>query len=81
MDGLFKIVLHSADPDDLTLKQARLLGRADHIFHEVNMSDAILNRARADAVRHVGAPPAPPPPGLVLHLQLQGSEDGKKNSG
>jgi len=31
---------------------------------------AILNRARADAVRHAGAPPLPAPEGLSLFLRL-----------
>lgn len=69
-DGLVVIDLNSADPDDLTLRQARLLGQADHIFHNGNVPDSILNRARADAVRQDGQPSDPPPPGLVLHLRL-----------
>lgn len=71
VDGLIDIVLASADPDDLTLRQARLLGEADHIFHDPSVPDAILNRARADAVRHCAAPPADIPGGLVLHLRLR----------
>jgi uroporphyrin-III C-methyltransferase/precorrin-2 dehydrogenase/sirohydrochlorin ferrochelatase len=63
------IALISADPDDLTLRAARLLGEADHIFHPAGTPTAILNRARADAVRHVAdAPPNAPPPGLSLWL-------------
>ncbi|MGH6631997.1 NAD(P)-dependent oxidoreductase [Sphingopyxis sp.] len=63
------IRLTSADPDDLTLRAARLLGEADHIFHPADLPAAILDRARADAVRHVAdAPPADPPPGLSLWL-------------
>ncbi|MBA3939796.1 MAG: siroheme synthase [Sphingopyxis sp.] len=63
------ILLASADPDDLTLRAARLLGEADHIFHAAGVPDAILNRARADAVRHgVETPPADPPPGLSLWI-------------
>src|SRR3546814_9057789 len=48
-------ILHltSADPDDLTLRAARLLGEADHIFHPADTPAAILDRARADAARHV----------------------------
>ena len=46
-----EIVLASDDPDDLTLRQARLLGMADTIVHEAGVSPAILARARADAVR------------------------------
>lgn len=70
-DGLVQISLTSADPDDLTLKQARLLGQADHIFHDRTVPETILNRARADAARHLGQPPEPLPSGLILHLQLQ----------
>ena len=63
------IHLTSPDPDDLTLRAARLLGEADHIFHATGVSAAILARARADAVRHVAdMPPADPPPGLSLWI-------------
>ncbi len=63
------IALASADPDDLTLRTARLLGEADHIFHSASVPAAILDRARADAVRHIAdAPPGDPPPGLSLWL-------------
>lgn len=63
------IALTSADPDDLTLRAARLLGEADHVFHAASVPAAILDRARADAVRHIAdAPPGDPPPGLSLWL-------------
>lgn len=63
------IALASADPDDLTLRSARLLGEADHIFHAASVPAAILDRARADAARHIAdAPPGDPPPGLSLWL-------------
>ena len=63
------ITLASADPDDLTLRAARLLGEADHIFHAASVPAAILDRARADAARHIAdAPPGDPPPGLSLWL-------------
>lgn len=63
------IAIASADPDDLTLRAARLLGEADHIFHPAGTPAAILDRARADTVRHIAeAPPADPPPGLSLWL-------------
>ena len=42
----------SDDPDDLTLRQARWLGTADLVLHDSTVTAAILNRARADAVRH-----------------------------
>ena len=65
------IHLTTPDPDDLTLRAARLLGEADHIFHPAAVRAAILTRARADAVRHVvEAPPADPPQGLSLWLEI-----------
>lgn len=48
------ITLTSADPDDLTLKQARLLASADLVVHSADVPAAILARARADAARQVG---------------------------
>lgn len=60
--GTYEVRLASADPDDLTLRQARLLGSADVVLHEAGVPQAILLRARADAVRRSignGAVPAP----------------------
>ena len=66
------IRLTGPDPDDLTLRAARLLGEADHIFHPLHVPAAILDRARADAVRHIAAaPPADPPAGLSLWLETR----------
>ena len=48
-------MLTSADPDDLTLRAARLLGQADVIRHDGDVPAAILVRARADAEVQVGA--------------------------
>ena len=45
------IRLQSDDPEDLTLRQARLLGMADVVLHAADIPPAILNRARADALR------------------------------
>ena len=56
------------DPDDLTLRQARLLGRADCILFESGIAPAILDRARADAVRIALPHDGTPPEGLVLRL-------------
>ena len=67
---LIEILLLSASPDDLTLLTARLLGQADHIFHDADVPPNILNRARADAVRVAGAPPVHVPDGLTLYLRL-----------
>ena len=65
------IRLTSASPDDLTLRAARLLGEADHIFYRAGIPAAILDRARADAVRHLAdMPPIDPPEGLSLWLEL-----------
>ena len=44
-------VLSSSDPEDLTLKQARWLGEADTILLDGEVPEAVLARARADAVR------------------------------
>ena len=51
--GVVEFCLVSTDPDDLTLRQARLLGSADVLVHEPKIPSAILDRARADAVRLV----------------------------
>lgn len=57
-----EIQLRSGDPDDLTLREARLMGSADRVVHEPSVPLAILDRARADAVREAvptGESPAP----------------------
>lgn len=65
------IRIASANPDHLTLQAARLLGEADHIYHAPTIPAAILNRARADAVRHIAeAPPSDLPDGLTLWLDF-----------
>jgi uroporphyrin-III C-methyltransferase/precorrin-2 dehydrogenase/sirohydrochlorin ferrochelatase len=51
------IALRSADPEDLTLREARWLALADRIVHAPDTPPAILDRARADAERIVGAVP------------------------
>lgn len=68
-----EIRVRSADPDDLTLREARLLGSADLLAHEADVPEAILLRARADAARLVLAPrqPAPEGQGLVVALRYQ----------
>jgi uroporphyrin-III C-methyltransferase/precorrin-2 dehydrogenase/sirohydrochlorin ferrochelatase len=63
------IALRSADPDDLTLRQARWLAGADRVYHRGDVPPAILARARADATRiacdHL---PDPIGPGLSIDL-------------
>ncbi len=46
-----RVTVRSPDPDELTLRAARLLGQADAVRHPVDMPAAILDRARADAIR------------------------------
>ena len=63
-----RVEIASADPDNLTLRAARLLGLADRLHIEGAVPDAILDRARADAQRIAGPCPRVPAPGLTLHL-------------
>jgi uroporphyrin-III C-methyltransferase / precorrin-2 dehydrogenase / sirohydrochlorin ferrochelatase len=68
--GLHIITIASDDPDDLSLRSARLLGQADRICHHPSIAPAILARARADAVREAcEKPPTGPCVGLVLYLE------------
>ena len=62
------LTIASDDPDDLTLRQARLLGSADTILFEPGIAQAILDRARADAVRLPSPDQAAPETGLTLRL-------------
>jgi uroporphyrin-III C-methyltransferase/precorrin-2 dehydrogenase/sirohydrochlorin ferrochelatase len=48
---IIEIALRSADPDDLTLREARWLGSADIVAYEAGVPPDILDRARADAAR------------------------------
>lgn len=68
--GYHHLIITSDDPDDLTLRQARLLGQVDQIFHTPAISPAILARGRADAVRSAcSMPPNPPFEGIILYLE------------
>jgi len=49
--GFHTITLRSEDPEDLTLREARLLGMADVLVAGADVPPAILARARADARR------------------------------
>lgn len=70
--ALVRIELRSSDPDDLTLREARLLGQADRIFHRGDVPSAILDRARADAVRVcTDTSPTDPGAGLSIDLTMQ----------
>ncbi|APG62115.1 siroheme synthase [Sphingorhabdus lutea] len=54
--GLITIDILTGDPDDISLKTARLLGEADIIYYDENVSSAIYTRGRADAELKMGAP-------------------------
>lgn len=66
--GVFEFELASDDPEDLTLRQARLLGMADTVLHDPAIAEPILVRARADAVRRV-LPGEAPGQGLTVILR------------
>jgi uroporphyrin-III C-methyltransferase / precorrin-2 dehydrogenase / sirohydrochlorin ferrochelatase len=71
--GIQTFEIASDDPDQLTIGQARLLGRADGIVHDSAIAPAILARGRADAVRWpFGKQPNPLPAGLILRLVRKG---------
>ncbi|MGC1269770.1 MAG: NAD(P)-dependent oxidoreductase [Croceibacterium sp.] len=67
-DQQVDITLSSDDPEDLTLRQARLLGSADWVLHDPTIAPAILARARADARRRALPCAVPVKAGLVLLL-------------
>ncbi len=69
--GRIEIRLISDDPEDLTLRQARLLGSADVVAYEADVAAAVLDRARADAVRLelASGASAPAARGLVVALR------------
>jgi len=66
--ALHEFTLSSDDPDNLTLRQARLLGTADAVIADPAISPEILDRARADAVRLVHPHEGPQPAGIVVRL-------------
>ena len=63
------VTLSSGDPDDLTLRDARLLGSADVLLVGSGIPQAILDRARADALRRPLPYDGELPPGLVVELR------------
>lgn len=70
--GLHHFILASADPDDLTIGLARLLGEADIIYYRSDVPPSIVDRARADAVRIVAhIPPVDPGAGLAIWLEMR----------
>lgn len=68
---LVGVRLRSTDPDDLTLGEARALALADRVYHTAAAPPAILDRARADAVRIAAdGPPVAPAAGLTIWLEM-----------
>ena len=68
--GMTEVRLVSADPDDLTLRQARALALADRVYHALDVPGTILDRARADAARLAcDAPPKHPPAGANVWVE------------
>ncbi|MBA3879405.1 MAG: siroheme synthase [Sphingobium sp.] len=65
-----RLTLTSTDPDDLTLRQARLLALADRVYHAADVPSAILDRARADAERIIGPAPAAALPGISIEVVM-----------
>ena len=61
--------LTSDDPEDLTLRQARLLGMADAVIADPQISSSIINRSRADAARLEYPNSGAMPEGLVIVLK------------
>jgi len=67
--AVIEVLIGSDDPDDLTLRQARLLGTADAVLFAPDVAPAILDRARADALRRPLSDTAERPSGVVLILR------------
>jgi uroporphyrin-III C-methyltransferase/precorrin-2 dehydrogenase/sirohydrochlorin ferrochelatase len=67
--GHVRIVLVSSDPDDLTLRQARWLANADRVIVHPGVPTAILDRARADAVRVAWQADTEEQGGLTVELE------------
>jgi uroporphyrin-III C-methyltransferase/precorrin-2 dehydrogenase/sirohydrochlorin ferrochelatase len=65
-----RITLRSTDPDDLSLREARLLAQADRVTHRGDVPGTILIRARADAERIACEAPPANLPGLTVDLEM-----------
>ncbi len=64
-----EFTLSSDDPEDLTLRQARLLGMADAVLADPQIPASIINRSRADAARIALPCSVAIPEGLVVVLK------------
>ena len=67
--GHAAVTLTSSDPEDLTLRDARLLGSADVLLVGPGIPQAILDRARADALRRPLPYDGDLPGGLIVELR------------
>ena len=65
-----RIALRSRDPDDLTLGEARALAQADRVVHGADVPAAILDRARADAVRIAAGTAIEAGDGLTVAVEM-----------
>jgi uroporphyrin-III C-methyltransferase/precorrin-2 dehydrogenase/sirohydrochlorin ferrochelatase len=83
--ALHTISLTSPDPEDLTLRQARLLGEADVLVIDGAVPPTILGRARADAERQIASTPDAaqnaPAAGLTLILQWRPAAAAPQDAG
>ncbi|MDC0886571.1 NAD(P)-dependent oxidoreductase [Altererythrobacter sp.] len=61
----------SDDPEDLTLRQARLLGIADAVLYDPRIPAEVLDRSRADALRRTLPHEGDWPDGLVVILKRE----------
>jgi len=64
-----EIRLRSGDPEDLTLRDARLLGSADLVLYDPAVPESVLNRARADAERRPASHPGGPAKGRTVIIR------------
>jgi len=70
-DGVVEVRLRTFDPEDLTLREARLLGTADRVAVEDGVPNGFLSLARADAVRLTIQPDQSVRPGGGLCVVLR----------
>ncbi|MBA2935474.1 siroheme synthase [Sphingomonas sp. CGMCC 1.13654] len=63
------IRLRSADPDDLTIREARALAQADTVHLIGDIPPAIRHHVRADAAQIEGLPPTEPLTGQTVILE------------
>lgn len=66
------VLLRSLDPDDLSLRDARLLAQADAIIFEATVPPEIIARARRDSAHYVmGSVDPQSLEGRIVHIEMQ----------